>query len=295
MEERVPLVSVVCLTMNHARFVERSYRSLVDQSFRDFEIIYLDNNSTDNTFEIADAIFRSSGLPYRSFRRTENYGVAANVNFLLKLVRAPYIAALSGDDFWELTNLEEKMKYAIAHPEFGMVYGAGYRYFYDTGRTELMDTTGCKSGWIFKDLLQGNFINGIGFIIRKETLDNVGLFDENSMVEDWDLWLRISERYQIGFFEKPMIYYGQQTGSNISANADYMDKGAEYIFSKYAHHKEIAEAKKKYWLYRVYQRASAKPSMANFKFILKNFQFNAIYFKQLVKFFGNVLGFKKQG
>lgn len=291
--ERQPLVSVVCLTMNHARFVERSYTSLVNQTFRDFEIIFLDNNSTDNTFEIADKIFRESGLPYRSYRRTENYGVGANINFLWTRAECKYVAALSGDDFWEPTNLEEKIAFYEKHPDFGMIYGGGYNYFYDSDTTTLMDSSNCRSGWIFRDLLKGNFINGIGIVVKKSTLNDVGMFDETSLVEDWDLWIRIAEKYPIGFLKKPLVYYGR-TGSNISANREYMDKGADYIFRKYAHHKEMQVAKRNLQLYRVYEYASAKPSMKNFKFIIKNFQFNFIYFKQVAKFCVNLVTYKNK-
>jgi len=281
--EKQPRLTVACLSMNHARFIERSCRSVLDQTYRDFEIIYLDNNSTDGTFEIADKIFRESGMPYTSYRRTENYGVAENVNFLWRLSKREYVAVLSGDDFWEPNNLELKIKYYDQHPEFGMLYGGGYKYFYDTGKAELMNDPRWKSGWIFKDLLKGNFINGIGILFKKSTLDDVGLFDEQSLVEDWDLWLRIAEKYPIGFIPDPLSYYGQQTGNNTSSNTSYMDKGVVYIFDKYAHHPEIEKAKNSYWLYRVYERASGKPSWQDMKFILKNFQFNPVYFKQLVK------------
>ena len=114
--DKKPLISVLCLTMNHAHFVEHSFKTLVNQTCRDFEILYIDNNSRDNSFEIADKVFKGSQLPYKNFRRTENYGIAANLNYLLKMAQGRYIAALCGDDFWELTNLEERVNYYIEHP-----------------------------------------------------------------------------------------------------------------------------------------------------------------------------------
>ena len=75
-----PLVSVVCITMNHAAYVERSFTSMIHQTFKDFEILYVDNNSRDKSFEIADKIFRESGLPYRGFKRDKNFGASENVN-----------------------------------------------------------------------------------------------------------------------------------------------------------------------------------------------------------------------
>ncbi|MEO6539854.1 MAG: glycosyltransferase [Ferruginibacter sp.] len=290
----MPLVSVICISMNHEKFIERAFNSLVSQTFKDFEILYLDNNSADNSFEIADKIFKNSGLPYTGFKRTESNILSTNVNYLLGSVKGKYIAALSGDDFWELNNLAEKMDYYLQHPEYGMIYGAGYNYYYDTGKAVLMKKAHRKSGWVFKDLLAGNFINGIGFVMKKTTLDDVGLFDEKSLIEDWEMWLRIAEKYPIGYLDKPLVYHGQRTGSNTSANTAYMDKGEEYIYNKYAHHKEIESAKKKRRLFHVYKAASAKPTLKNFLFILKNFQFNFIYFKQVFKFFMLLVGLKKQ-
>ena len=288
-----PLLSVLCVSMNHGKYIERSFLSIVNQTFRNFEILFIDNNSTDNSFEIADKIFTDSKLPYQYFKREKSYLVSANLNYLLKHAQGEYITFLSGDDFYELNNFEEKMKYYMAHPEFGMIYGAGYKYYYDTGKTILMDGALWKSGWVFKDLLNFNFINSIGTLIKKSTLDDIGVFDENSKLEDWDMWLRIAIRYPIGFLDKPLVYYGRSTGNNTTANSAYMDDGVTYIFNKYAAYKGIKNAKRKYWLFRVYEAASEKPSFKNFQFILKNFQFNFTYFKHVLKFFVRLVLFKK--
>ena len=288
-----PLVSVLCISMNHQPFIERSFLSLINQTFNNFEILYIDNNSKDKSFEIADAVFKNAPFAYQSFKREKNYLLSANLNLLLNQAQGEYITFLSGDDFWELNNLEEKIKYYHAHTEFGMLYGGGYKYYYDTATTVLMDSPLWKSGWVFKDLLAFNFINSIGVVIKKSTFDDIGLFDENSKLEDWDLWLRIAQKYPIGFLAKPLIYYGRSTGNNITADSAYMDVGVTYIFEKYAGYKDINKAKRKYWLYRVYETASLKPSLKNFQFILKNFQFNFTYLKHVLNFFAGLFLFKK--
>ncbi|MEO7561807.1 MAG: glycosyltransferase family A protein [Ferruginibacter sp.] len=289
----MPLVSVLCVSMNHAKYVGQSFTSVVNQTYRNIEILYIDNNSSDDSFEIADNIFKNSGLTYQGFKREKSYGLSANLNLLIAFAKGKYITAQSGDDWWELNNIEEKVQYYEQHPEFGMVYGSGYKYFYDTCKTVPINKKHFKSGWVLKDLLKMNFINTIGFVIKKSTLIDVGLFDENSLIEDWDMWIRVAEKYPIGYLDKQLIYYGHRTGNNVSANIEFMDKGAEYIFNKYAHHKEIVGAKKKYKLYRVYQIASEKPNLKNLLFILKNFQLNFIYFKQIFKFLVNYFKIKK--
>jgi hypothetical protein len=72
-----------------------------------------------------------------------------------------------------------------------------------------------------------------------------------------------------------------------------MAAGVTYIFEKYAGFKDINKAKKRYWLYRVYEQASKKPSIKNLKFILKNFQFNFTWFKHVIKFIAVLFLFKK--
>jgi hypothetical protein len=108
------------------------------------------------------------------------------------------------------------------------------------------------------------------------------------------MWLRVALKFPIGFLDKPLVYYGRSTGSNITADSAYMDAGVEYIFNKYAHYKGINKAKKKYWLFRVYETASLKPSWGNFKFILKHIQFNFIYGKQVLKFFVKLFFYKNR-
>lgn len=278
-----PLVSVLCLSMNHENFIEKSCLSLIDQTFKNFEIIYVDNNSTDRTFEIANKIFLNSGLPYTGYKREKSYGVSANLNFMIKKAKGKYIAILSGDDFWELDNLKEKIIFFEKNQHYGMIYSSGYKYFHDTGATTEIPSKGFKDGWVFKELLKDNFVNGIGVVMKKAVLEEVGLYDERSLVEDWDLWIRIAEKYQIGYLNKRLIYYGKISSESLSKNNDYLDRGRDYIFNKYAQHEEIGIAKKKFRLLRIYQIADENPSFKNLILLLKNSEFSFAYLKQVAK------------
>lgn len=287
-----PLISILCLSMNHEKYIQRSFESMLKQTYKNIEIIYVDNNSADKTFEIGCQILKSSGLQYQVYKREKNYSITENLNFLTKKANGKYITILSGDDFWEINNLEEKINFFEKNPQYGMIYSGGYKYYYDTNEAIVIPEKDCKSGWVFKEILKDNFINAIGAVIKKTALEDVGLFDENSLIEDWDLWIRIAEKYPIGYLNKKLVYYGQRTGNNISKNNNYMDKGWEYILNKYKGHQEIEIAKKRLKLYRICEYASTKPSIPTLTFILKNFQFNIMYFKQLIKCFAGIWGYK---
>ena len=87
-----PLVSIICISMNHQAFVKQSFDSIVNQTYQNMEILYVDNNSVDSTFEIAEEIFKNSDRPYRGYKREKNYNIAQNLNFLIKKAKGKYIA-----------------------------------------------------------------------------------------------------------------------------------------------------------------------------------------------------------
>lgn len=286
------LVSVICLSMNHEKYIEKSFRSVIHQTYAAIEILYVDNNSSDATFQIGENLLKNSGLSFKAYKRNRSYGISENINFLLKQATGKYITIHSADDWWDLRNLEEKIKFYETHPQYGFVHGSGYLYFYDTLKTETEPVTNSKSGWLLTDILKRNFINSIGLIIKKEAINNVGLFDENSPLEDWDMWIRIAEKYEIGFFNKPLVYYGKNTGSNISENKNYMNKGLDYSFKKYSHYQEIKEAESYYKLLNLYDAATDNPSLKNLMQLFRNYQFTFLHFKQIVKCISGIIGFK---
>jgi glycosyltransferase involved in cell wall biosynthesis len=193
------LVSVLCLSMNHEEYVEQGYTSIFTQTYKNIEILYVDNNSIDKTFEKADAIFQKSGFPYKGFKRRENYGISANLNFLLKEARGEFIAVLSGDDWWENDNLELKIQCLRKDLEYGLVYGNGVKFFQKENRQLPYYDKEQKSGYLFNDLLKGNLFFAASVVSRHDALREIGFFDENLPMEDWDMYLRMAEKYKIAY------------------------------------------------------------------------------------------------
>lgn len=296
--ESHPLVSILCLSMNHESYIEKSAASVINQTYPNLEIFYVDNFSADASFEKADALFKASGRPYKGFKREKSYGISANVNFMLSQASGKYISLLSADDWWDLTNIEEKVSFFEKNKQYGMLHGAGYICYYDTGEIVKENILNDNSGWLLKEVVARNFVNTNGAIIRKDVLDDVGFFDENSNLEDWDMWIRIAEKYPIGFFPKPLTYYGKQH-ANLSDNKAYMKEGYEYIFKKYSHYKEIAAAKDYYKMVDVYEAARLSPNFYGLGLLIKNFRFSGLHIKQMGKlvlaFFGIKISTKPEG
>lgn len=279
-----PLVSVLLLSMNHELFIERCIKSLKHQTYRNIEIIYLDNASSDNTFEVGKRALEQSGISYKIFSNKESNGISKNVNFLYQHSSGEFIAPLSTDDWLTPDSIEEKIKYCRRHPEYGMIYNSCYFFNYATRQTGICAKKyKFKEGWVLSDLLKEYFISTTGYLIKRSTIEVVGNFDENSLLEDWDMCIRIAEKFPIGLVNKELAYYGIKGGVNISGNYQYMLDGFDYIATKYAHYPEIQETKKLIAQEKTYQYATNQPSFKTLFFILKNYKFNFFYFKQTLK------------
>ncbi|MDE3185308.1 MAG: glycosyltransferase [Bacteroidota bacterium] len=279
-----PLVSILLLSMNHELFIEQCILSLKEQTYKNIEIIYLDNASNDNTFEIAKKALEQSGISYKIFCNAESKGISKNLNLLLENSLGLYICPLSTDDWLTRDSIEEKVKYFNQHPEFGMVYTSCYYYFDDTKKTLISAKKNkFKEGWILIEILKECFISTTGCIIKRRTFKKVGNFDENSLLEDWDMFIRIAEKFPIGLVNKELAYYRIKNGVNITGNYQYMLKGFDYIVNKFSHYAEIQETKKLINNTKTYHYATMEPSLKTLVFILKNYRFNYFYFKQTGK------------
>lgn len=279
-----PLVSILLLSMNHEPFIERCIKSLKHQNYANIEIIYLDNASSDNTLNVAKNALEQSHIPFQIFSNTESKGISKNLNLLYQHSSGEYILPLSTDDWLTPDSIEEKINYLQHYPGFGMVYSSCYLFYYENHQTEICPKKyKFKEGWVLEDLLKEYFISTTAYVIKRSTIDAVGTFDENSPLEDWDMCIRIAEKFPIGRLNKELAYYGIKSGVNVSGNYSYMLDGYDYIAKKYAHYEEIAETKKLIALEKTYHYATHEPSFKTLFFILKNYRLNLFYFKQTGK------------
>lgn len=122
-----PLVSIIMPTYNHARFIGEGIESVLNQTYKNFELIIIDNFSEDNTEEIV-ASYKDDRIKYLKFRNNGSTGVSRNYG--IRHAKGEYIAFLDSDDFWLPEKLEEQVAVLRAYPQVAMVYGPGY-FFYD--------------------------------------------------------------------------------------------------------------------------------------------------------------------
>lgn len=215
-----PTLSIIVLSWNHERYIKKTLESIINQTYKDFEIIYLDNASSDDSYNIAVEILEKSNVKSQTKRFSENIGAVKAINFALRnLIHSKYISMIAADDWLDENNYLKKIKYSQTNPEFGIIYSRGYYFFEDTNEFSETSKKDLKEGWIFQDLLKSNFLFMMGTVIKKEVYDEIGFYNEKNSIEDWEFILRAAQKFQIGAVNELLFYYRQHS-SNYSKGSN---------------------------------------------------------------------------
>jgi glycosyltransferase involved in cell wall biosynthesis len=199
-----PAVSVVIPTYNYARFLPRALDSVLRQTVQDFEILLIDDGSTDDTPAVVAPYLADRRLVYR---HTANGGPARARNVGIRLARAPLVAFLDADDAWHPAKLERQLECFRRDPDLGLVY-CQRRWLDDAGRELPFPRPVLYRGHVALDLLRGSVICLSTCVVPRRVLDRVGLFDEGlTQSEDYDLWLRVAEQYRFDYVNEVLADY----------------------------------------------------------------------------------------
>jgi glycosyltransferase involved in cell wall biosynthesis len=197
-ETPLPRISVIIPVYNRAVMVQEALESVAKQSRPADEIILVDDGSVDGSGEAARA-FENVCLV-----RQPNRGISAARNTGIERARGDYIAFLDSDDLWMEGKLEHQERFMNAHPEVPLCHTE--EMWIRKGRRVNPKTVHRKEGgFIFLRSLERCLISPSAVMIRRELFQRVGRFDERLPVcEDYDLWLRITARYPVGFLEETL-------------------------------------------------------------------------------------------
>lgn len=207
----MPLVTVVIPTYNREQFIRECVDSVLNQTFRDFELIVVDDGSTDGTVQVLGPV-----LGEIHFVKQWQQGPSAARNHGILLSAGEWLCFLDSDDLWLPGKLESQHEYIQQNPETRVCYTE--EIWYRKGRRVNPAKKHRKySGFIYQRLLPLCIISPSSVMIHRSVFDDVGLFDETlPACEDYDLWLRIGARYPIHLLPEPLIikrngHEGQQS------------------------------------------------------------------------------------
>jgi glycosyltransferase involved in cell wall biosynthesis len=196
----MPAVSVIIPTYNRARFLGEAIESVLNQSYRDFELIVIDDGSEDET----EQIVRSYGN-HITYHFQKNAGISCARNKGLHYARGEHIAFLDSDDLWKKQKLHTQMDYFKKNADARICY-TDESWIRNGLRVNPKKIHQKYSGWIFHHCIPLCIISLSSAMMHRKLFQSVGSFDEQlPACEDYDLWLRVSLVTPIHFIPKQLI------------------------------------------------------------------------------------------
>jgi glycosyltransferase involved in cell wall biosynthesis len=194
-------VSVIIPTYNRAAWVTEAVASVLAQTYRDFELVVVDDGSTDDTLA-ALALF---GNEAKILRREKRQGVSAARNFGVAAATGDWLAFLDSDDLWLPTKLARQVEYIRAHPD-QVICQTEETWIRNGVRVNPPETCRKVGGGIFLPSLKRCLVSPSAVMLHRRLFEKMGGFDESlPAAEDYDLWLRIAWRHPVGLIPEALV------------------------------------------------------------------------------------------
>jgi glycosyltransferase involved in cell wall biosynthesis len=249
-----PKASVVLTSYNHADFIGKTIESVLSQSFQDYELIVLDNCSTDHSIEVIKE-YEAKDKRVKLVQNENNLGMVMSVNKGVRLAQGEYVAHLCADDLWKPEKLEKQVEYLDNNNDAAVCFTAvevisengeilGDNHFYQ----KIFDKAENKSRveWLKTFFFDGNVLCFPSAMVRKSCFDEVGLYDPRYQIAlDVDMWVRICSKFDIHLIEEKLTNFrsGENSLSSQSSSAGIFEEEMNQVCQHYANldKKDFAE------------------------------------------------------
>jgi glycosyltransferase involved in cell wall biosynthesis len=209
------IVSLIIPTYNRKALLEQALRSVLDQTLSAAEIIVADDGSTDGTADwiaaraAVDSRLRYLSLPHSGFPgRTRNEGA--------RIASGRYLAFLDSDDLWEPGKLQKQLAFFAAHPDIRICH-TRERWLRSGREISQAGQRHRTSGDIFSDALKKCIIGPSTVMLERSLFEELGGFREDvEIAEDYELWLRLTSRYPVGYIDEPLVVKRAGHGDQLS-------------------------------------------------------------------------------
>jgi glycosyltransferase involved in cell wall biosynthesis len=210
-------VSVLTPAYNHEKYIIDNIRSVLSQDYQDVEHVIIDDGSSDSTFEVSRHCISEQTSPVKHLLTKQvNRGMNATLNELLRISTGEYVSVLASDDYLLPQSLSGRIRFLQENPNKLAVFG-DFSCIDDAGETStskgLEERFGVNKADFSSDsrirlgMLKNFSIAGPALLFHRSLIDQIGGFDEDLMIEDWDFYIRISARNLLGFLDQPVAAY----------------------------------------------------------------------------------------
>lgn len=224
----MPKVSVIIPAYNSMSFLPQTLASVLAQTYQNFEVIIINDGSTDGIDQWIEGI-TDSRVKYIS---QSNQGPAVARNTGISNTQASYLAFLDADDLWQPTKLEKQVSILDNYPEVGLVYSW-------VGSVDCLGNINGKirknyaEGNVWQQIIKHNIVEcGSNPMIRRICLEKLGQFEPQiTYAQDWQMWLKIASCYHFKVIKEPLVYYRAHSG-NRSKKWHLMEQNYQTIIEK---------------------------------------------------------------
>jgi len=243
-------VSVIIPTYNCVKYVAKAINSVLEQTYKDYEIVIVDDGSSDDTKKVIEPYLIQNNVRYIY---QENRGLAAARNTAIRNSKGKYIALLDADDYWSPIKLEKQVSVFEMKPEVEFIHSNMYLFDeHKESRAQKysmnIDYNKLTPKALFKKILFWEadvFVTTA--IIKKTVFDKIGYFDENLSYlgcEDREFWLRLVQKCKTFFLNDYLAYYMVRSNS-MTKDKNKMQRAREYVIEKTVKDTEIFKNKKR--------------------------------------------------
>ncbi len=235
-QENMPLVTAVIPVYNHEKYVVESIRSILNQTYRNIELIILNDGSKDRSHEKVLTVVGECKERFVRFEylNRENIGLSATLNQALGMAKGAYLTALASDD----VALPEKIELLVNALEArGPAYAAAFGnalFIDDKGKKVRLDENGCVSEdgsrhhydnflefytrnrnfnyreeefGSYETLIAGNYLPAMSNVVRTKLISEAGGWTVGNVIEDWEMWLKLSKNLKLIYIDQPVALY----------------------------------------------------------------------------------------
>lgn len=219
-----PLVSIIIPAFNAEKYIKETIKSALSQTYKNIEVIIVDDGSKDKTKNIVQSIQD----PRLNYFYQNNKGQSAARNAGIKIAKGEYIAFLDADDLFLPKKIEKQVNFLEDNPDCGVCYCKIYHFFDDRNDKLFYNPTPNYSGFIFDKLLENSVVNPLAAVLRKEYLDKYGGFNDDwRRCDEQYLWLKLAfNKVKFCYLDEVLAYY-RINKSSLSNQAVYLKETYE--------------------------------------------------------------------
>lgn len=226
-----PLVSIIIPVYNSERYIKEAVESALRQTYKNIEVIVIDDGSTDNTRKILEPYIKNKSIIYLY---QENKGVAASRNKGILESTGSYISFLDSDDKYYPEKIEKQTNKFFENPNAGVIVCFSDYFYNGDINTKYKMKSQTFPGEILKRSYQGNFINTNTVLINKKIIKGGISFDEALRIsEDWDLWIRIMKAGVKFVFHDDVLVSTRMRKDSLQSNLVLQRKSDIYVIRKH--------------------------------------------------------------